>query len=64
MERSVRVFSSYSAAERADADAWARMSPQERLDLALEIAARYREGLGEAGQGFARVCRVTSFKQG
>ena len=64
MERSVFVFPSHAAAEEADMAAWAKLSPQERLDLALEIAARYREALGEAGQGFERVCRVATLARG
>ncbi len=58
MERTVRIFHSFDEAEQADRVAWAAMTPQERLDYALDLAARYREGLGEAGQGFARVCRI------
>jgi hypothetical protein len=54
----VRVYRSFAEAEAADLAAMAAMSPQARLDLALELGARYREALGEAAQRFERACRV------
>lgn len=43
MERTVRVFPTHAAAAEADRAALASMSPQERLNRALELHARYRE---------------------
>lgn len=64
MERVVRVFPSHEAAAAADRAAVAAMPPQDRLDLALDLAARYREGLGEAAGRFERVCRIVSLSRG
>ena len=61
MERTVRVFPTHAAAAEADRAALASMSPQERLNRALELHARYREAFGEAGQGLARIARVVPF---
>ena len=55
--RRVAAGRSVSALE-GDRAAMASLSPQARLDLALELGARYREALGEAAQRFERVCRV------
>ena len=61
MERQIQIFASHAEAAQADRAAMAALSPQERLDRALELQARYRETFGEAGQGFARVARVVPF---
>jgi len=60
VERVVQVFSSHAEAEAADRAFYGSLSPQERLNLLLELAARYREELGEAAARFERICRVVS----
>jgi hypothetical protein len=62
MERVVGVFEGNEAADRADAAFYVSLTPQERVDLVLELVARHRESLGEAGQGFKRVCRVIDLR--
>lgn len=54
----VAKFSSFEESDRADRQYYESLSPQERLDLLLELVARHVESLGEAGKGFARVHRV------
>jgi hypothetical protein len=61
VDRIIRIFSSYREADEAERAAMAAVPPQERLDQALTLQARYREALGDAGQGFARVARVVPF---
>lgn len=56
--KTVHKFDSFEDSERADRAFYAALTPQQRLDLLLEIIAREREGLGEAGERCARVCRV------
>jgi hypothetical protein len=63
MERVIQVFDSFQAAEEADDRYYASLTPQERLDLALEIGKRHREAMGEAGQRFERVCRVVKLSE-
>jgi len=48
MERVVRVFDSHAEAAAADRAFYRSLSPQERLNPLLELAARHREGFGEA----------------
>ena len=64
MERVVRVFDSHAEAEKADHAYYAAMSPHERVELMLLLVSRYREGLGEAGSRFERVCRVARLSEG
>jgi hypothetical protein len=54
----IRIFSSFREAEQSDTAFYASLSPQERLDLLLEIVARHRESFGEAAERFERVYRV------
>ena len=58
MERSVRLFDSHAEADEADRAYYASLTPQERLDLLLEMVKTYREGFGEAGERLERVCRI------
>jgi hypothetical protein len=48
MEKVIRVFANHAEADAAGRAFFAQLSPQERLDLVLDLAARYREGFGEA----------------
>ena len=64
MEKDIRIFSSFKEAEEADTAYYASLTPQERLDLCLEIIARHRESLGETAERFERVYRVVKLSQG
>ena len=44
----LRVFSSFREAEEADRALYASLSPQERLEMLLDLVARQRESMGEA----------------
>jgi len=59
MEPLLAVFDSFAEADRADVEYYAALRPEERLEILLDLIARYRESLGEAAQGFERVHRVT-----
>jgi hypothetical protein len=50
MERQLRVFRSFEEADQADDEYYASLSPQDRVNLLLDLHAAYRESLGEAGQ--------------
>lgn len=64
MELSIQRFDSPQEADKADRKYYASLTGQERLDIALELARRYREGLGEAAQRFERVYRVAQLPKG
>ena len=49
MDRTVAIFSSHEDADAADRTYYASLTPQQRLDLQLELIRRYRESLGEPG---------------
>ena len=49
-ETELRTFSSFEQAEDADRAYYSSLSPQQRVDLVLDIVARHRESMGEAGK--------------
>ena len=63
MERVIQVFESHEAAAQANFDQLAAMTPQQRLDRALDLIAWYREARGETAQGLARVARVVQLER-
>jgi hypothetical protein len=63
MKRELRVFRTFADADRADDAYYASLSPQERVDLLLDLIARYQESLGEAASRLERVCRVVPLAQ-
>lgn len=58
MEKVIRVLNGFEDAAAEDRKYYASLTPQQRLDLALEIGRLYREGLSESGERFERVYRV------
>jgi len=59
----LRVFSSFREAEQADRAFYASLSPQERLEMLLDLVARQRESMGEAAQRLERVYRVVELSR-
>jgi hypothetical protein len=59
MERVIETFEDHESADEADRRYYGSLTPQERVDLVLELMQRYRESYGEAGNRLERVCRVT-----
>ncbi|MES3034653.1 MAG: hypothetical protein V4813_11715 [Gemmatimonadota bacterium] len=57
------INASHAQAAEAERVALRLLTPQERLDRTLDLIARHREGLGEAGKGFVRVVRIVSHEQ-
>lgn len=64
MEKVARICSSFAEAEESDDEFYRGLSPQERLDIALELGRRHRASLGEAAERFARVYRIVELAQG
>ena len=63
MERHVQVFRSFDEAERADDAFYAALTPQQRVDLLLDLMAAWMESFGGAAQGLARVHRVVQLSR-
>lgn len=61
--RTLQTFSSFEEADAADRCHYASLTPQQRLDILLELTARYRESFGEAAQRFERVYRVVELSR-
>ena len=58
MDFSIRRFESLSDADSAEAEYYASLTPEERLNILLELIEMYRSDQGEDPQGFERVYRV------
>lgn len=58
MDKIVTVFNSLEAADRAEVEYYARLTPAERLRILLELIARYQESMPDAARGFERVYRI------
>lgn len=56
----VAVYRSFEEAEAAERAYYLSLTPQERLDILLELIAREAEATGEAEQRLARVHRVVA----
>ena len=63
MDRTVSRFANHVEAEEADRRYYLSLSPQERLDILLELIERHREQLDASERGFKRVYRVTKLAQ-
>lgn len=63
VDRVVQVFRSFEDADRADDQFYAELTPQERLDMLLELVERHRSALGEAAGRFERVHCVTELSR-
>jgi hypothetical protein len=61
MERVVRNFGSFEAAEAADIEEDLAMTPEQRVAIVFELQARMYPNADQ--QGFARVYRVTQRQQ-
>ena len=56
MKRKIKLFKSFQEAEKADIEFYKSLSPQERLDILLELVAQGQTD--ETAKGFKRVLRV------
>jgi hypothetical protein len=61
METVARKFSSFAESDRADREYYRSLTPEQRLDILLELVARAQDD--EAEQGFARVYRVVKLHE-
>ena len=61
MERVVRVFESFEAADEADVASRSLLTHRQRVEIFFELRARARNYAPEPG--FARVCRVLELER-
>jgi hypothetical protein len=61
VEKTIQVFGSFEEADRADAARDASLTPEERIQIVLELRAQ-RHPTAEL-EGFARVCRVVELER-
>ena len=63
MQRVVRIFDSFEDADRADREYYASLTPQQRLELLLDLIQANTDD-DENQQGFARVHRIVELPSG
>ena len=61
MEKAIRVFASFEEADAADALSRAQLTPQQRVDIFIEL--RERANPDAFKQGLARVYRVLELER-
>ena len=61
MEKRIRKFSNPGEADAADRTYYQSLTPEQRIDILLELVQR---GNGESSEGFKRVCRVIKREEG
>jgi hypothetical protein len=59
MKKVASVFSSHAEADKADREYYLSLTPEQRMDILLELVQRAQD---EAGSEFKRVYRVTQFE--
>jgi len=57
------MFNSFAEAERADDEYYASLTPEERLDILLEMIARHQDSENETAKRFERVSRIVELSQ-
>ena len=58
MNKTVRKFDSYAAADAANRAFYQSLTPEQRLEILFELVHQYREGFDEAARRFQRVYRI------
>ena len=59
MEKTIQVFHSFAEAEKANNDYYRSLSPATRVEILLELRARWQDRKpNEASEGFKRVYRI------
>jgi len=64
MDRTIRRFESLQEADDADMEYYASLTPEERLNILLELIESGRSNLGEDSERFERVYRVDELSRG
>ena len=64
MDFSMRRFETLSEADSAEAEYYASLTPEERLNILLELIEMYRSNQGEDSERLERVYRVDELSRG
>jgi hypothetical protein len=64
IERTVQKFSSHEEAERAEREYYDSLSPEQRVEILLELMNRARDLNDPASQRLERVYRIVKLKSG
>ena len=62
MDKTIRIFNSFEAADLADIEEDIASTPEQRIATVLELQTWIYPDAAE--QGFARICRITQLERG
>jgi hypothetical protein len=63
VDRVAHVFGSFEDADQADDQFYAALTPEDRIEMLLELIERHRSALGEAAHRFERVHQFVELSQ-
>ena len=63
MEKVAQVFQSPEEADRTEDEYYKNLSPNERVDLLLQLVNQYQTAFDGSSKGFERVFRVTTLEE-
>lgn len=63
LDRTVAKFSSHEEAAKADLEYYRSLTPQQRVDILLELMENLRKEGDAASEGFERVYRIVKLSQ-
>ena len=64
MDSTIQRFDSLSEADEAEAEYYARLTPEQRLEILFELIAMHTDSIDEDSQRLERVYRVTELERG
>ena len=63
MDSTIQRFDSLSEADQAESDYYARLTPEQRLEILFELIATHQDSIGEDSQRLERVYRVAELER-
>jgi hypothetical protein len=63
MDRVALKFDSHEEAARADREYYLSLTPEQRVDIVLELVARQGDQTGATRKGLERVCRIVKLSE-
>lgn len=63
MQRVVRKFHGFTESAESDRAYYQSLTPQQRLDILLDLLARYKDSRDETAERLERVYRVTKLSR-
>ena len=63
MDSTIRRFNSFAEADEAEADYYACLTPEQRLEILFDLIETYRDNIGETSDRLERIYRVVELER-